>query len=156
MRGELDGDAHDRLRGDNSDLSSRASLQFYDDHDDAERLDNSFNRHSKLKDQMQNSQKSSFASSQFTSPRHQSKKDSTETNQDLRLPLRAPSQQETFRSPRSKITVLEVDCRCVVQRPSKRMLDSKNNFSHNCHIGSVTLGFPGKLCQHQQPSPHPC
>ena len=53
-------------------------------------------------------------------------------------------------------TVLEVDCRCVVQRPSKRMLDSKNNFSHNCHIGSVTLGFPGKLCQHQQPSPHPC
>ena len=102
MRGELDGD--DRLRGDNSDLSSRASIQFYDDHDDAERLDNSFNRHSKLKDQMQNSQKSSFASSQFTSPRHQSKKDSTETNQDLRLPLRAPSQQETFRSPRSKMS----------------------------------------------------
>ena len=109
MRGELDGDAHDRLRGelaDSSDLSSRASLQFYDDDDDTERLDNSFHRHSKRssKDQMQHSQKSSFASSQFTSPRHQSKKDSTQLNQDLRLPLRALSQQETFRSPRSKMS----------------------------------------------------
>ena len=109
MRGELDGDAHDRLRGglvDSSDLSSRASLQFYDDDDDTERLDNSFHRHSKRssKDQMQHSQKSSFASSQFTSPRHQNKKDSTQLNQDLRLPLRALSQQETFRSPRSKMS----------------------------------------------------
>ena len=110
MRGELDGDAHDQLRGgivDSSDLSSRASLQFYDDDEDGtERLDNSFHRHSKRssKDQMQHSQKSSFASSQFTSPRHQNKnKDSTQLNQDLRLPLRALSQQETFRSPRSKM-----------------------------------------------------
>ena len=109
MRGELDGDAHDRLRGglESSDLSSRASLHFYDDDDDTERLDNSFHRHSKRssRDQMQHSQKSSFASSQFTSPRlHQNKKDSTQLNQDLRLPLRALSQQETFRSPRSKMS----------------------------------------------------
>jgi len=58
------------------------------------------------KDQMQHSQKSSFASSsQFSSPRQSNKKDSLQTvnQQDLRLPLRAVSQQETFRSPRSKM-----------------------------------------------------
>ena len=108
MRGELDGDAHDRLRGLSDDLSSRASIHFYDEDNDTNRLDDSFHRHSKRssKDQMQHSQKSSFASSsQFSSPRQSNKKDSLQTvnQQDLRLPLRAVSQQETFRRPRSKM-----------------------------------------------------
>ena len=108
MRGELDGDAHDRLRGLSDDLSSRASIHFYDEDNDTNRLDDSFHRQSKRssKDQMQHSQKSSFASSsQFSSPRQSNKKDSLQTvnQQDLRLPLRAVSQQETFRSPRSKM-----------------------------------------------------
>ena len=94
MRGELDGDARDL--GD-SDLSSRTSLDFYDDGPSTDRLNNSFQGQAKPS---QRSQKDSLNSSQ-ESPHHSYK--TSINSQDLRLPLRAASQQETFRSPRSKL-----------------------------------------------------
>jgi hypothetical protein len=106
MRGELDGDPHDRLRGGHadSDLTSRASLDFYDDEPGGNKLQSSypdFHRYSKRpgKDSSPQGQTNYFNSSQ-DSPQHSNK--ASINSQDLRLPLRAPSQQETFRSPRSK------------------------------------------------------
>lgn len=97
MRKELDGDVHDRLRGgqDDSDLSSRASLEFYND--DLMNSYSSYHRHGRHESQenLRHGHKGSFNSS-YESP-HRSNKTSF-TSQDLRLPLRAPSQQDSHRS----------------------------------------------------------